>query len=128
MATAQDRATMIDKIRRLPEQIEYLVGVLSPEELAHNSLAKSAAAQNVHHLVDAHMNSYVRCRLMMTDEEPFLKPYYQDRWAALPDAEDADVSASVQILRRHHTRWVKFWETLPDKPGSGQDRTPSAGL
>ena len=114
MATAQERAAMIDKIRRLPEQIEYLVGVLSPQELAGKFLAGEwSAAQNVHHLVDSHMNSYVRCRLIMTEEEPSLKPYDQDRWAALPDAEDADVSASVQILRGMHTRWARFWETLP---------------
>ena len=58
MATAQERAAMIDKIRRLPEQIEYLVGVLSPEELAGRFVAGEwSAAQNVHHLVDSHMNS-----------------------------------------------------------------------
>jgi hypothetical protein len=105
---------MIDKIRRLPEQIEYLVGVLSPQELAGKFIAGEwSAAQNVHHLVDSHMNSYVRCRLIMTEEEPALKPYDQDRWAALPDAEDADVSASVQILRGMHMRWARFWDTLP---------------
>jgi hypothetical protein len=115
MSVTQERAAMIDKIRRLPEQIEYLVGVLSPQELAGKFIAGEwSAAQNIHHLVDSHMNSYVRCRLIMTEEEPALKPYDQERWAALPDAEDADVSASVQILRGMHTRWVRFWETLPE--------------
>ena len=48
------------------EQIEYLVGVLSPQELAGKFIAGEwSAAQNVHHLVDSHMNSYVRCRLIM---------------------------------------------------------------
>ncbi len=129
MATAQERAAMIDKIRRLPEQIEYLVGVLSPEELAGKFVAGEwSAAQNVHHLVDSHMNSYVRCRLMMTEEEPYLKPYDQDRWAALPDAEDPDVSASVQILRGMHTRWAKFWETLGAEAWQRTGSHPERGL
>ena len=47
-------------------------------------------AQNVHHLVDSHANAYIRCKLILTEEHPALKPYDQDAWAALPDDRFGD--------------------------------------
>jgi hypothetical protein len=115
MVSAQERALQIEAIRQLPYQIEYLVGALSPDELRGTFLAGEwTAAQNVHHLVDSHLNSYVRCKLIATEEEPSLKPYDQDRWAALPDAADGDVTPSIQMLHGLHARWTQFWATLPE--------------
>lgn len=112
-ATAQARAAWIDQIRRLPHQVEYLAGVLAPEELTGRFLPREwSAAQNVHHLADSHMNAYVRCRLILTEEEPPLKPYDQERWAELPDAVDPDVTPSLQLLHGLHARWAAFWEAL----------------
>ncbi len=116
MATPQERAQWIDKIRRLPQQIEYLVSAISPQEVAAQFLAGEwTVAQNVHHLADSHLNSYLRCRLILTEEDPPLKPYDQDLWAALPDAAASDVSPSLQILHGLHSRWVAFWESLPEE-------------
>jgi hypothetical protein len=109
----QARTAAVDAVRRLPAQLEYLAGVLSPEELAGRFLAGEwSAAQNFHHLADSHLNSYARCRLILTEEEPPLKPYDQERWAALPDAQNPDVTSSLQLLRGLHARWVVFWESL----------------
>ena len=69
-------------------------------------------AQNVHHLADSHMNAYIRCRLILTEESPPLKPYDQDRWAELPDAAAADTSPSLALLAGLHTRWAAFWSSL----------------
>jgi hypothetical protein len=112
MTTTHEREARIDAIRRLPEQVEYLAGILSPEEHAGRFLpGEWSAAQNVHHLADSHMNAYVRCRLILTEEEPQLKPYDQERWAELPDAA-ADVAPSIAILHGLHARWTRFWQAL----------------
>jgi hypothetical protein len=113
MTTVRAREDRIDAIRRLPAQVEYLVGVLSPEELAGRFLpGEWSAAQNVHHLADSHLNAYVRCRLILTEEEPTLKPYDQERWAALPDAADPQVASSIALLHGLHARWTHFWQAL----------------
>lgn len=113
--TTQERQVLIDKIRRLPAQIADLVNGLSAPQLTTHFLAHEwTVAQNVHHLVDSHMNSYIRCKLILTEENPPLKPYDQDAWANLPDAQTADLSASLTLLTQLHTRWVIFWENLPD--------------
>ena len=111
-----EHAALIAAIARLPEQLEALVAGLSPDELTTPFLAGEwTVAQNVHHLVDSHANSYIRCKLILTEERPPLKPYLQDAWAATPDASDAEIGPSLAILRGLHARWVRFWETLPDQ-------------
>jgi hypothetical protein len=129
MLTAQERAPLIEQIRRLPDQIDYLAGVLSPDELSGHFVAGEwSAAQNIHHLVDSHMNSYVRCRLMITEEEPPLKPYDQDRWAALPDAAAGDVTPSLLILRGLHARWAQFYAALAEEDWARTGSHPERGL
>lgn len=111
---SQERQGYIEKICRLPAQIEELVNGLSVTQLTTHFLAGEwTVAQNVHHLADSHMNSYIRCKLILTEEHPTLKPYDQDAWAKLPDAHLADLSTSLSLLRQLHARWVIFWETLP---------------
>lgn len=106
-------ADAIERIRRLPVQIERLVADLTDAQLTTHFLEDEwTVAQNVHHLADSHMNSYIRCKLILTEDEPALKPYDQDVWASLPDARDADISTSLALLNALHGRWVSFWRTL----------------
>jgi hypothetical protein len=111
--TAEQSAALIDRLARLPAQVEHLVTGLTPSRLTTHFLPDEwTVAQNIHHLADSHMNAYLRCKLIMTEDIPTLKPYDQDRWAALPDARDANVNTSLTLLRSLHTRWVHFFRTL----------------
>jgi len=62
--------------------------------------------QVVHHLADSHLNSFMRFKLALTEETPTIKPYFQDRWADLPDSLKAPASVSVSLLDALHSRWV----------------------
>ena len=42
--------------------------------------------QVVHHVPESHLNSYTRFKLALTEDEPVIKPYFEDRWAKLDDA------------------------------------------
>ncbi|MBX3052088.1 MAG: DinB family protein [Caldilineaceae bacterium] len=109
-----DRILLIDKIRRLPAQIARLIDRLSDAQLTARPLAGEwSVAQNVHHLADSHMNSYIRCKLIATEEHPTLKPYDQEIWAEMADASGPNVTVSLSLLTALHSRWVVFWETLP---------------
>jgi hypothetical protein len=111
-----EQMALIEKIQRLPEQVAELVIGLSDEQMTtHFIEGEWTVAQNVHHLCDSHMNSYIRCKLMLTEENPTLRPYDQDVWAALPDASGADVAASLELLRGLHGRWTTFWQNLAEE-------------
>ena len=114
-ASSNDRKSNIDKISKLPGQIEALVHGLSPQQLTTHYLPNEwTVAQNIHHLFDSHANCYIRCKLIATEDNPPLKPYDQDQWANMPDASNADISVSLALLRGLHVRWVQFWNSLPD--------------
>lgn len=129
MLTAQQRQTYIDQIRDLPEQLAALVRDLSEEQLTTPYLAGEwTVAQNVHHLADSHMNSYIRCKLIATEDNPPLKPYDQDQWALFADATAADITISLQLLGSLHRRWVIFWEGLSEADWQRAGRHPENGL
>ena len=123
-----DRAGLIGKIRALPGEVERLVAGLTPEQLTTAYLpGEWTVAQNVHHLVDSHLNSYIRCKLIATEDGPPLKPYDQDRWAVLADASQADIADSLALLRHLHARWVVFWESLGEAEWARSGFHPESG-
>ncbi|MCB9137864.1 MAG: DinB family protein [Caldilineaceae bacterium] len=90
------RQANIEAIEALPGQVAALTAGLTAEQLTTPyDKGEWTIAQNVHHLCDSHMNSYIRCKLIATEERPPLKPYDQDVWARFPDAEGADLAASL---------------------------------
>ena len=99
MLTAEQRTELIAKIRRLPAQLRELVKDLSSEHLTTHYLPDEwTVAQNIHHLADAHMNSFVLFKLMLSEEKPPLKGYSPDAWANMADANHADLEPSLRVL------------------------------
>jgi hypothetical protein len=70
--------------------------------------------QTVHHVADSHMNSYVRLRLALTENEPTVRPYDEKAWAELSDARTAPVELSLQLIESMHARWALILNTLTD--------------
>jgi uncharacterized damage-inducible protein DinB len=83
--------------------------------------------QVVHHVPESHMNSYVRFKLALTEEEPTIKPYFEDRWAQLDDANQAPVGLSLDLLDALHGRWVWFLRSLKDADFQRTFRHPELG-
>lgn len=113
--TPQQRREMIAKIRQLPAQLEVVVRDLTPVQLTTHYLANEwTIAQNVHHLADSHINSFVRLKLILTEDKPTLKPYNQDAWATRVDADNPSIETSLQLLRGLHARWSALLESLAE--------------
>ncbi len=114
--TPQERRDMIAKLRALPAQLEAVVAPLTRDQLMTHYLAKEwNVAQNVHHLADAHMNSFTRLKLMLTEEHPTFTSSSTDRWAALPDADNPEIGTSLQLVSGLHGRMATLFETLSDE-------------
>jgi hypothetical protein len=115
MLTPTERSKLIEKIRRFPTELEALVAQLSLTQLTTPFLENEwTIAQNVHHTADSHVNSYIRLKLMLTEERPLLKPYDETAWAKFPDATPPDFALTFQLLRGLHGRWVAVFESLDE--------------
>ena len=71
--------------------------------------------QVIHHLVDSHLNAYTRFKLAVTENNPTIKPYDENAWAKLFDANDRDYSTSLQLLEALHKKWGIFLSSLNEE-------------
>lgn len=68
--------------------------------------------QVVHHLADSHIHAFVRCKTALTERQPVIHTYREERWAELADARLAPAAASVALLDALHARWVVLLRSL----------------
>jgi hypothetical protein len=123
------RQEYIAKIRALPQQVADFTAGLSNEQLATHFLSGEwSVAQNVHHLADSHMNSYIRLKLILTEDNPTIRPYDQDLWAMTPEANSPDLSASLTLLRGLHQRWADLFEGLDEAQWQRTGMHPENGV
>ena len=103
----------IKTIEELPEQLTELTKDLTNEQL-HLLYRPNgwSIKQVVHHLADSHMNSLIRFKLALTEDNPTIKPYHEDRWAKLIDGIDNDLSGSLSNIRGLHFKWVIVLRSL----------------
>lgn len=84
--------------------------------------------QVVHHIPDSHMNAYIRFKLALTEDEPTIKPYAEDRWAELADTKSTPIEVSLVMLDCLHQRWVELLRSLDPNDWKRQFRHPEMGV
>jgi hypothetical protein len=84
--------------------------------------------QVVHHMPDSHVNSYVRFKLALTEQEPTIKPYAEDRWAELADTKATPIEVSLTLLDSLHDRWVRLLRCMTAEDWKKSFRHPALGL
>jgi hypothetical protein len=126
--TPAQRAQWIEDIAAVPAQFREHVRGLNDEQLDTPYRPGGwTVRQVVHHVADSHMNSYIRCRLALTETEPTIKPYDEKKWAELSDAS-LPVDLSLQILDGLHQRWVVLFRAMSESDFSRTFRHPELGL
>lgn len=114
--TPEERASLIDAIEGHPARMRAAVDGLTDDQLDTRYRDDGwTLRQVVHHVVDSHVNAYVRFKLAKTEDNPTIRPYEEHIWAELPDGKTAPVEGSLAILEALHARWVSFLRALgPD--------------
>ncbi len=126
---SEDRGRYTREIERLPAQMRAAVSGLDDGQLDTPYRPEGWTVRQVaHHVPDSHMNSYVRFRLALTEDEPTIRPYFEDRWATLPDASRAPVAVSLDLLDALHRRWVLLLEGIEPDQWPRTFRHPERGL
>lgn len=106
----------IDDIEALPANLRKLLDGISEEELGTTYRPDGwTIRQVVHHLADSHINSYVRLKWTLTEDKPTIKAYYEQRWAELPEAKNAPIEMSLDLLDAIHYRWVVVLKALTEQ-------------
>lgn len=109
------RQDLISKIAETPARMQAAVAGLNAEQLDTPYRPEGwTVRQVVHHVPESHMNSYIRFKLAITEDVPTIKPYFEERWAQLDDANQAPIELSLGLLEALHERWVWFLRSLKE--------------
>ncbi len=127
--TESARAALIDEIAAAPERLRKAAAGLDEAQLETPYRPEGwTLRQVIHHLPDSHMNSFIRFKLALTEDEPTIKPYNENAWSQLPDASRAPVETSFALLESLHARWVMLLRSLTEQDLQRNFRHPELGL
>lgn len=108
------RTPLIQDLRELPERLRAAVAGLSDAQLDTPYREGGwTVRQVVHHVADSHMNSYVRFKLALTEDNPTIKPYDEAAWANLADSR-LRIGSSLDLIASLHARWVGLLEGMSE--------------
>lgn len=97
----------IESIDSFPDKVTDLVSGASVESLNWRYRPGGwTVKQVVHHCADSHINSITRFKLALTEDTPTIRPYFEDRWAELPDSHDDDLTDVLILLKGLHSKWT----------------------
>lgn len=125
--TAEDLRQYITVIKELPGKLrQAIIG------LTYNQLDTSyrtggwTLRQVVHHVADSHMNSLIRFKWALTEDNPTIKAYKEADWALLADYR-MPVEPSLKMIEGIHQRWTTLLESFTENEWSRGFIHPESG-
>lgn len=111
--TNEIRESYLLDLEVLPSQIKKETDGLSKEEMQKCYRPNGwNIIQLVHHLADSHLNCLIRLKWALTEENPTIKPYNQNEWAKLADANVFPINDSLSILEGVHNKLLVLLNSL----------------
>lgn len=125
--SADQKKECFDNIEQAPARLREAVRGLTDAQLDTPYRDGGwTVRQVVHHVPDSHMNAYVRFKLALTEDDPVIKPYLEDRWAELADSR-RPIENSLVMLDSLHNRWTILLRGLSDAEWKRTFRHPELG-
>ncbi|HEY4905292.1 MAG TPA: bacillithiol transferase BstA [Candidatus Sulfotelmatobacter sp.] len=127
--TEEQKEKFLGDISHTPANLRAAVSGLAESQLDTPYRPEGwTVRQVVHHVPDSHLNAYVRFKLALTENEPTIKPYAEDRWAVLADSQTTPIEVSLMLLESLHTRWMRLLGSLATADWKRTFRHPEMGV
>lgn len=112
--TPEIRQQWIGVMAETPARLRLAVAGLSDQQLdTPYRNGGWTVRQVVHHLPDSHLNSYIRFKWALTENNPTIKAYDEQGWAMLPDSK-GPIEPSLEMLEALHRRWVSLLSAMSE--------------
>ena len=127
-STEEEVRASIDRIQSAPARLAEAVGGLSDAQLDTRYRPDGwTLRQVVHHVPESHMNSYIRIKWALTEDEPLIKVYEEAKWAELADYQLTPVELSLDFLALIHAKWTVLLRSLSPEQWSRRFVHPEWG-
>ncbi len=126
--TPEQRKQFIREIAELPNNLREMVKNMSEEQIdSPYRPAGWTVRQVVHHVGDSHLNSFIRFKLSLTEDNPTIRPYAEDLWAETAEYK-MPVDVSLNLIDSIHRRWVALLESMSDEDFARTLNHPETGV
>ena len=127
-ASEAQRTKFINDIEQAPAALRNAVKSLTPEQIETPYREGGwTVRQVVHHVPESHMNAYIRFKLALTEIEPTVKPYLEDRWADTAEVRSTPLEISLSMLESLHDRRVRLLRSMQPADWKRTFRHPELG-
>lgn len=125
--SSEQRKQLIGEVAELPKKLREAVKNLTDEQLDTPYRPEGwTVRQVVHHVGDSHMNSFIRFKLALSEENPTIRPYAEDLWAQTAEYE-LPVDVSLNLIDSVHKRWTTLLESMSDEDFARTLNHPATG-
>lgn len=105
----------LEEIETYTIRLRETVDSLNDEELSRTYRDGSwTVHQLVHHIADSQLNMYQRLKLALTDENPTVPAFDQEKWAIQPDTK-LPIESSIKMLEGINERIVSLGYSLTEE-------------
>jgi uncharacterized damage-inducible protein DinB len=106
---------LIQQIRDFPDELEAVLRKVNTKAL-DLPIREGAwtVRQSINHLVDSHVNSYIRVKFALSEDNPTIMAYNEEKWAEMFDTRDMDIQPTIGIITGLHRRIVFLLEKLDE--------------
>ncbi|MGO9863941.1 MAG: YfiT family bacillithiol transferase [Terriglobales bacterium] len=126
--TEEQRQQCLTDIEQAPDRLRTSLHGLSNQQLDTPYRDGGWTLRQVaHHIADSHMNSYVRFKLALTEDDPTIKTYMENLWAELPEAKHAPIDVSLALVDSLHQRWILMLRGFTEAEWKRTFRHPEMG-
>ena len=113
--TLENIQEWLKEIKTYTIRLRETVDSLSDEKLSKTYRDGSwTVRQLVHHIADSQLNMYQRLKLALTDENPTVPAFDQDKWAIQPDTK-LPIESSIKMLEGINERIVSLGYSLTEE-------------
>ena len=126
--TQEQRDAWIRAIEEMSSELRLSVEGLTLEQLSQPYRSGGWTVQQiVHHMADNDMNSYIRFKRALTEEQPTACTYRQDGWANLADYVETPIETSITLMECLHSRFVTILRQLTPSDFARKFTSPAVG-
>lgn len=110
--TLEDVKKWLKEIETYTIRLRATVDALAEEELSKTYREGAwTVRQLVHHIADSQLNMYQRLKLALTDDNPTVPAFDEEKWAIQPDTQ-LPVESSIKMLEGINERVVSLGRSL----------------
>ena len=114
-ATLEMVVEWLKQIETYTIRLREKVDSLSEEELTKTYREGAwSVRQLVHHIADSQVNMYQRLKLTLTDDNPTVPAFDEEKWAIQPDTK-LPVESSIKMLEGINERIVALGKSLTEE-------------